>query len=191
MQPCEYNHPIAPSSDEPSGQLIFFDPQHPLARQNGMVSLGGTCFRSSWGTGWARRSAFTTWMATRRTSSRATWPGRPGRSWPAGCTTARSKGCAPTAESPSWSALPTWRSARTARMPAAGCTAAVSRLSRTCCASWCGTCPPPRSPACMASPIRPSKSAAAAGHRQTAARLLGPYGGRQTGRSPLGKRGRR
>ena len=40
MQPCEYKRPITPTSDEPSGQLIFFDPQHPLARQNGMVSLG-------------------------------------------------------------------------------------------------------------------------------------------------------
>lgn len=40
MEPCEYMKEIKICTDTQSGQLCFFDPQHPLARQNGMVSLG-------------------------------------------------------------------------------------------------------------------------------------------------------
>ena len=40
MKPDEYQKPILPITDKVSHQLLFFDPQHPLARQNGMVVLG-------------------------------------------------------------------------------------------------------------------------------------------------------
>lgn len=40
MDPVEYTKPIHVKLDRPSGQSCFYDPQHPLARKNGMVSLG-------------------------------------------------------------------------------------------------------------------------------------------------------
>ncbi len=40
MQPNEYHKEILPTTEKGSGQLCFFDPEHPLARQNGMVALG-------------------------------------------------------------------------------------------------------------------------------------------------------
>jgi len=40
MKPGEYSKNIKIKQDRQSGQLCFYDPQHPLARKNGMVSLG-------------------------------------------------------------------------------------------------------------------------------------------------------
>ena len=40
MYPIHYQKEICCSVDEASGHLVFFDPEHPLARQNGMVSMG-------------------------------------------------------------------------------------------------------------------------------------------------------
>ena len=40
MQPNAYHKQIHSTTDKGSGQLCFFDPEHPLARQNGMVALG-------------------------------------------------------------------------------------------------------------------------------------------------------
>jgi hypothetical protein len=40
MNPGEYSKEIHIKVDRQSGQLCFYDPQHPLARKNGMVSLG-------------------------------------------------------------------------------------------------------------------------------------------------------
>lgn len=40
MKPGEYSKNIKTTQDRQSGQLCFYDPQHPLARKNGMVSLG-------------------------------------------------------------------------------------------------------------------------------------------------------
>lgn len=40
MQPNEYHKDILTIIEKGSGQLCFFDPEHPLARQNGMVALG-------------------------------------------------------------------------------------------------------------------------------------------------------
>lgn len=40
MQPNEYLKEIFPTTEKGAGQLCIFDPEHPLARQNGMVALG-------------------------------------------------------------------------------------------------------------------------------------------------------
>ena len=40
MQPGEYHKEIQAKIEKGSGQLCFFDPEHPLARKNGMVALG-------------------------------------------------------------------------------------------------------------------------------------------------------
>jgi hypothetical protein len=40
MQPGEYHKAIQAKVEKGSGQLCFFDPEHPLARKNGMVALG-------------------------------------------------------------------------------------------------------------------------------------------------------
>lgn len=41
MEPKDYQKPIvATMTDKVSHQILFFDPGHPLARKNGMVSLG-------------------------------------------------------------------------------------------------------------------------------------------------------
>ena len=40
MNPGEYSKNIKIKLDKQSGQLCFFDPTHPLARKNGMVTLG-------------------------------------------------------------------------------------------------------------------------------------------------------
>jgi hypothetical protein len=40
MKPTDYQKEIRCCLDDASGHLIFFEPAHPLARQNGMVSMG-------------------------------------------------------------------------------------------------------------------------------------------------------
>jgi hypothetical protein len=40
MNPGDYSKNIKIKLDRQSGQLCFYDPSHPLARKNGMVSLG-------------------------------------------------------------------------------------------------------------------------------------------------------
>jgi len=40
MEPGDYSKNIKIKLDRQSGQLCFYDPTHPLARKNGMVSLG-------------------------------------------------------------------------------------------------------------------------------------------------------
>jgi hypothetical protein len=40
MKPGDYSKNIKIRLDRQSGQLCFYDPHHPLARKNGMVSLG-------------------------------------------------------------------------------------------------------------------------------------------------------
>lgn len=40
MQPGEYHKEIQAKIEKGSGQMCFFDPEHPLARKNGMVALG-------------------------------------------------------------------------------------------------------------------------------------------------------
>ena len=40
MKPGDYSKNIKIKLDQQSGQLCFYDPSHPLARKNGMVSLG-------------------------------------------------------------------------------------------------------------------------------------------------------